>query len=62
MQTPEAVVEAGLKALAQNRSVVISGFGNKLMIGAERLVSRNFATRMAAKLFRPFSTRTGQVR
>ncbi len=58
MQTPEQVVEAGLKALARNRSVVISGFSNKLMIEAERLVSRNFVTRMAAKLFRPFSTRS----
>ena len=45
MQSPEEVVEVGLKALAQNRSVMISGFNNKLMIGAERLVSRNFATR-----------------
>lgn len=57
MQTPEEVVEAGLKALAHNRSVAISGFGNKLMMGAERFVPRNFVTRMAAKLFRPFSTR-----
>jgi short-subunit dehydrogenase len=59
MQTPEEVVEAGLTALAQNRSVAISGFGNKLMIGAERLVSRNFVTRMAAKMYRPFSTGDG---
>jgi short-subunit dehydrogenase len=56
MQRPEEVVEVGLAALAQNRSVVISGFGNKLMIGAERFVPRSIVTRIAAKLYRPFST------
>lgn len=62
MQTPEEVVDVGLKALAQNRSVAISGFGNKLMIGAERMAPRNLVTRMAAKLYRPFSTRGNQAR
>ncbi len=57
MQTPEEVVEVGLKALAQNRSVAVSGLGNKLMVGAERLVPRNLVTRVAAKLYSPFSTR-----
>jgi len=57
MQTPEEVVDVGLKALARNRSVAISGFGNKLMVGAERLAPRNLVTQMAAKLYRPFSTR-----
>jgi short-subunit dehydrogenase len=56
MQTPEEVVEAGLRALAKNRSVAISGFGNKLMVGAERFVPRNLVTRIAAKLYRPFSS------
>ena len=55
MQTPEEVVEAGLRALAKNRSVAISGFSNKLMVGAERFVPRNLVTRIAAKLYRPFS-------
>ncbi len=57
MQTPEEVVEAGLKALAANRSVVISGFGNSAMVFIERFVSRRTVTRMASKLYRPFSTR-----
>jgi hypothetical protein len=57
MQTPEEVVDAGMKALAQNRSVAISGFGNKLMVGAERLAPRNLVTRIAARLYSPFSTR-----
>src|SRR5215470_5352963 len=56
MQTPEEVVEAGLRALAKNRSVAISGFGNKLMVGAERFVPRNLVTRIAARLYRPIST------
>src|SRR5262245_10876407 len=56
MQTPEEVVETGLRALDKNRSVAISGFGNQLMIGAERLVTRNLVTRIAARLYRPFST------
>ena len=59
MQTPDEVVEAGLAALAQNRSVVISGLGNKLMVGAERFVPRSLVTRIAAKLYRPFSTGVG---
>jgi short-subunit dehydrogenase len=62
MQTPEEVVDVGLKALARNRSVAISGFGNKLMIGAERLAPRNLVTRVAAKLYRPFSTRADRTR
>ena len=62
MQTPEEVVEAGLKALAKNRSLAISGFGNKLMVGAERFVPRNLVTRIAAKLYRPFSTGADSVR
>lgn len=57
MQTPQEVVDVGLKALARNRSVAISGFGNKLMVGAERLAPRNLVTRIAAKLYKPFSTR-----
>jgi hypothetical protein len=57
MQAPEEVVDVGLKALAKNRSVAISGLGNKLMVGAERLAPRNLVTRIAAKLYSPFSTR-----
>ncbi len=62
MQTPEEVVEVGLQALAANRSVAVSGFSNKLMVNAQRLVPRRVTTQMAAKLFRPFSTRGGESR
>jgi short-subunit dehydrogenase len=62
MQTPEQVVEASLKALATNRSVVISGVGNAAMIFLERFVSRQTVTRMASKLYRPFSTQANRSR
>jgi len=58
MQTPDEVVEASLKALAANRSFVVSGFGNSAMVFLERLVSRQTVTKMASKLYRPFSTRS----
>jgi short-subunit dehydrogenase len=57
MQTPEEVVEVGLKALAENRSVAVSGFNNRAMVFIERFVPRSFVTRMATNLYRPFSTR-----
>ncbi len=64
MQTPDEVVEVSLKALAANRSFVVSGFGNSAMVFLERFVSRQMVTKMASKLYRPFSTRTdknGQI-
>ena len=57
MQTPDEVVQASLKALAAKRSVVISGFGNVAMVFLERFFSRQTVTRMASKLYHPFSTR-----
>lgn len=57
MQTPEEVVDEGLKALAAERSFVISGFGNRAMVFAERFAPRNLVTRIASKLYKPFSTR-----
>jgi hypothetical protein len=58
MQTAEEVVEAGLAALAQRRSHVVSGFNNKLMVGIERFAPRDVVTRLAAKLFRQFSNQS----
>jgi len=55
MQTPEEVVEVGLKALARGRSHVISGFGNLVQTEIERFVPRDVITRVAARLFRPFA-------
>jgi hypothetical protein len=57
MQTAEEVVEAGLKAVARGSSVTISGIDNRLMVAAQRLAPRRLVTNVAAKLFRPFSSR-----
>lgn len=57
VQSSEEVVDVGLKALAKGRGVAVSGFPNRVMVAAERLVPRSLATRLAAKLFRPLSTR-----
>ena len=53
-QSAEAVVEAGLQALAQGRSHVVSGWNNKLMVWLERFVPRQTVTGMAAKVFQEF--------
>jgi hypothetical protein len=52
-QTSEQVVDAGLTALAQGRSFVISGLTNKLQTHLERLVPRAVVTKMAGKIFKP---------
>jgi len=52
-QTSEQVVEAGLAALAQGRSFVISGLTNKLQTQLERFVPRAVVTKMAGKIFKP---------
>jgi len=58
MQTPDEVVEVSLKALAANRSFVVSGFGNSAMVFFERFIPRETVTKMALKIYRPFSTRS----
>jgi hypothetical protein len=52
-QTSEQVVAAGLAALAQGRSFVISGVTNKVQTHLERLVPRAVVTKMAGKIFKP---------
>ena len=53
-QSAEAVVEAGLQALAQGRSHVVSGWNNKLMVWMERFVPRQVVTGAATKIFQEF--------
>ena len=53
LQSPEAVVEVGLRAFDRGQSLAVTRFYNKLMIFAQRLVSRRFAAIQAGKLFRP---------
>ena len=51
-QTPEAVVDAALRALARGKGSVISGWTNLFMIETERLVPRSLVLRIAGKMLR----------
>jgi len=52
-ETAEKVARTGLRALAAGKSYVISGLGNYLGVLGQRLVSRRFVARVAARMFRP---------
>lgn len=52
-ETAEKVARTGLRALAAGKSYVISGLGNYLGVLGQRLVSRRFVARIAARMFRP---------
>lgn len=52
-QTAEQVVDAGLAALAQGRSHVISGLTNKVQTQLERALPRSLVTKLAGKMFKP---------
>lgn len=52
-ETAEKVARTGLRALAAGKSYVISGLGNYLGAVGQRLVSRRFVARVAARMFRP---------
>ena len=52
-ETAAKVAHVGLEALARGKSYVISGLANYLRTHTQRLVSRQFVTRMAEKMLRP---------
>jgi hypothetical protein len=52
-ETAEKVARTGLRALASGKSFVVSGLGNYLGVVGQRLVSRRFVARIAARMFRP---------
>jgi len=52
-ETAEKVARAGLQALAEGKSYVISGMGNYWGAQMQRLVPRRAVVRVAAKMFRP---------
>ena len=54
-ETAEKVARTGLRALASGKSYVISGLGNYFGVLGQRLVSRRFVARVAARMFRPHS-------
>jgi short-subunit dehydrogenase len=51
-ETAEKVARVGLEALAAGKTMVISGFKNKLMTESQRLAPRSLVTRMAEKMMR----------
>jgi uncharacterized protein len=51
-QTPEAVVETALRALARGKSSVVSGWTNFMMVEAERLTPRSVVLRIAGSVLR----------
>jgi hypothetical protein len=52
-ETADKVARTGLRALAAGKSYVISGLGNYLGVLGQRLVSRRFVARIAARMFKP---------
>jgi len=52
IQTAEEVVDAALRGLARQKTVVVSGWTNWLMVEAERFVPRSTVTKVAAKALR----------
>jgi len=52
IQTAEEVVEAALRGLSRQKSVVISGWTNWLTVEAERFVPRSTVTKVAGKALR----------
>ena len=52
-ETADKVARVGLEGLVRDKSCVISGFKNGLMMASERLAPRRFIVRMAAKMMRP---------
>jgi len=55
LQTPEAVVEVGLRAIDHGRSLAVPRFIDRLMIFSQRLAPRRLAARIAGNIFRPKS-------
>jgi len=60
LQSPEKVVEVGLRAFDRGRSLAVSRFINRLMIFALRLAPRRLVARQAGEMFRPKGLRAGK--
>lgn len=52
-ETAEKVARTGLRALAEGKSSVISGFKNRMSVEGQRLAPRGLVTNVAAKMFEP---------
>jgi hypothetical protein len=59
LQSPEAVVEIGLRALERGRSLAVTRFINRVMIFAQRLAPRRLVVEQAGDMFRPKGSHAG---
>jgi hypothetical protein len=53
LQSPEEVVEVGLRAFDRGRSLAVARFINRFMIFMQRLAPRRLVARLAGDIFRP---------
>ncbi len=60
LQSPEEVVEVGLRAFDRGRSLIVTRFINRLMIFVQRLAPRRLVARQAGDIFRPKDLRAGK--
>ncbi len=60
LQSPEEVVEVGLRAFDRGRSLAVPRFINRLMIFVQRLAPRRLVARQAADVFRPQALQAGK--
>ena len=60
LQSPEEVVEVGLRAYDRGSSLAVPRFINRLMIFAQRLAPRRLAAQQAGNMFRPKNLDAGK--
>jgi short-subunit dehydrogenase len=60
LQSPEEVVEVGLRAFDRAHSLAVTRFLDRAMIFAQRLAPRRFVAEQAAKVFRPKTLNSGK--
>jgi len=60
LQSPEQVVEVGLRAFERHRTLAITRFRDRLMVFAERLAPRWVVVQQARDLFRPKGLKPGE--
>lgn len=60
LQSPEEVVEAGLRAFERGQSLTLTRAINRLMVFTQRLAPRRFVAQQAAAMFRPQSLRAAK--
>jgi len=60
LQSPEKVVEVGLRAFDRGRSLAVTRFINRLMIFVQRLAPRRLVAQQAGGMFRPKNLAAGK--